>query len=126
MSTFDDMSLEEWENRNWDNMTYEEAYEYFDTYYPPDGDHIAWRAYELAKEALSKQIPKKPVEGYVFSDGWREHIRKHAPEIADKTGSCCPTCGKHIGNSEQTLKKKNYFPYCHWCGQALLEPEDEK
>lgn len=46
-------------------------------------------AFEMAKEALEKQIPKKSVE-----------VRN---EIV------CPTCKTLVGSS----------PYCRYCGQAL-------
>ena len=82
-------------------------------------------ALKMAISALEKRIPKKPVEGYVFSDEWREHLKKHGILFWDRKGSCCPSCGNHVGESELTLKKKNYHAYCKWCGQALEQPGGE-
>ena len=83
-------------------------------------------AFEMAIDALEKQMPKKPVEGYVFSEAFREYlIKKGQNDMAGSKGSCCPSCGEHIGESEQILKKKNYMPFCKWCGQALKQPEGE-
>lgn len=50
---------------------------------------ISKDCYKLIREALEKQIPKKPVE-----------VRN---EIV------CPTCKTLVGSS----------PYCRYCGQAL-------
>ena len=83
-----------------------------------------FQAIEAAIFALEKRIPKEPVEGYVFNSAWREHLAKVRPEIAKQKGSCCPFCGEHVGESELTLKKKNYHQYCKWCGQALKQPEE--
>lgn len=82
-------------------------------------------AIDEAIEALEKQVPKKPIDGYMFDESFRSILTKMHPEMANKTGSCCPCCGKHIGNGEATLRKKNYMPFCHWCGQKLEQPEDE-
>ena len=80
-------------------------------------------AINLSISALKKQIPQKPVEGYVFTEGFRELIAKKNPGMAESKGSCCPNCGRHVGESEKILKKKNYMPFCKWCGQALEQPE---
>lgn len=92
-----------------------------------DDPHAPMReAFEMAIDALRKQVPKKPVEGYVFSEAFRKYlIKKGQYDMAGSKGSCCPACGEHVGESESILKKKNYKPFCKWCGQALLEPEDE-
>lgn len=82
-------------------------------------------AVEIAIEALEKQVPKMPVEGYIFREGFRSLIAKKNPDMANKKGSCCPNCGEHVGESELTLQKKNYMPFCKWCGQALKQPEGE-
>lgn len=82
-------------------------------------------AFDAAFEALEKQIPKEPTEGFVFREEFRNMIAKTDKDMASITGSCCPTCGIHIGESESILKKKNYMPYCKWCGQALKQPEGE-
>ncbi len=78
-----------------------------------------------ALEALERQIPKMPVEGYIFREGFRSFLAKKDPDMANRKGSCCPNCGVYVGESEQTLKKKNYHPFCKWCGQALKQPEGE-
>lgn len=63
-------------------VRYDESFEYELTSYDVD-----WL--EKAKDAVEKQIPKKPVE-----------VRN---EIV------CPTCKTLVGSS----------PYCRYCGQAL-------
>lgn len=60
----------------------------------------------LAIEALEKQIPKEPTEGFVFREEFRNMIAKRDKDMASRTGSCCPTCGIHIGESEAILKRK--------------------
>lgn len=82
-------------------------------------------AVDIAIDALKKQIPKEPTEGSVFREEFRNMIAKKNKDMASITGSCCPTCGIHIGESESILKKKNYMPYCKWCGQALKQPGSE-
>ena len=76
-------------------------------------------AIEVAIEALEKQIPKKPVEGYVFAEWLRKRLMEKQPYRANARGSCCPSCGKHIGDCEMILKKKNGHPFCQWCGQRI-------
>ena len=85
----------------------------------------AHEAKDIAIAALEKQVPKKPIDGYVFREQFRNVIAKKDPEMASRTGSCCPCCGKHIGKSEAALRRKNYTPFCGWCGQALKQPEGE-
>lgn len=82
-------------------------------------------AIAMAVNALELQIPKKPIEGYVFDEWFREKLLKHDPEMANIKGSCCPSCGKHIGESEKILKKKNGFPFCKWCGQKINWEDEE-
>lgn len=53
-------------------------------------------AFQFAKEAIQKQIPKKP-------SGMKD--------LADLIIAYCPTCGDGI-NSE--------YPYCSHCGQKIL------
>ena len=76
-------------------------------------------ALEMAITTLEKQIPKKPVEGYVFNEWLRERLMEKQPNKVNVRGSCCPSCGKYIGEGEIILKKKNGYPFCKWCGQAL-------
>ena len=72
--------------------------------------------------ALEKREPKKPVEGYVFSEKMREALRKADTIVnPEQKGPCCPACGRHIG--ERTFKGVSYPPYCKYCGQALKQPE---
>ena len=56
---------------------------------------ISKDCYKLIREALEKQIPKKPI--------------KYKDEIV------CPSCKTLVGSS----------PYCRYCGQALDWGEEE-
>lgn len=77
-------------------------------------------AASMAISALEKEVPKDVVEGYMFREPFRKQLKERGmEEVADKRGSCCPRCGKHVGESEEALQRANYFPYCKWCGQAL-------
>ena len=78
-------------------------------------------ALEIAIEALEKQIPKKPVEGYVFAEWLRKRLMEKQPNKANARGSCCPACGKHIGS----LTIGNGYPFCKWCGQAIEWGQNE-
>ena len=67
-------------------------------------------AFDMAIEALEKQIPKKPMKSI---DVYNENLYKLN----------CPACGKHIayGNSRVgTLNKLTQAPdRCGYCGQAV-------
>ena len=84
-------------------MTYEEAIEY-----------LKWKSfqdysgtpYELAIEALKKQIPKKPI---YYGDGYSDG--KLVYDMAE-----CPTCGKYTFEEDINDWGCNYCPEC---GQAL-------
>lgn len=61
-------------------------------------DHTIWQfnveALQMGIAAIEKQTPKKPVMGYMFTEKFREAIRKTDPERAESKTDCCPTCGK--------------------------------
>lgn len=86
-------------------MTYEEAIKILTELkpIPVDGFKIIAKAYDLAIEALEKQIPKKPngkfnVPDYVLAYG------------------ICPSCGLGV-NSD--------MKFCSECGQAIDWSDDE-
>ena len=70
-------------------------------------------AQEMAIKALEKQKQKKPVEGYVFSERFREKLLKRNPNKALAKGACCSNCGRYISDYECE------FPFCRWCGQVI-------
>ena len=80
-------------------------------------------ALKTAVTALGKQIPMKPVEGYVFSEWLREILLEKQSNKANARGSCCPACGKYIGSL--TIGNGNGFPFCQWCGQAIDWSEND-
>ena len=75
------------------------------------------RAYDMAVDALEKQIPKKPEK---VEDRYNENLYKLT----------CPACGEYIayGNSRVgTLHKCTVAPdRCGYCGQAVDFSEREK
>lgn len=75
-------------------MTYEEAIRVIESNRPTSGYTMLCEALDIAKEAIEKQIPKKPVE----------------------EATMCPNCGGNIIN--QADNDYN-FNYCHYCGQKL-------
>lgn len=79
-------------------MTYEEAIKILTELkpIPVDGFKIIAKAYDLAIEALEKQIPKKPRE--------------------TRCALMCASCGHKI--TEKGCKKLNRN-YCKKCGQAI-------
>ena len=79
----------------------------------------AKEALETAVDSLEKQVPKKPVKGYIFHEVFRERLLKKEPDLANAQGSCCPRCGEYIGENETILKKQNGYPHCKWCGQKI-------
>lgn len=54
--------------------------------------------YEIAIEALAKQIPREPIGDL----GSVPHYR-------------CPSCNSAI----VVYENGNKYPYCQWCGQAI-------
>ena len=85
-------------------MTYEEAIKILTELkpIPVDGFKIIAKAYDLAIEALEKQIPKKPRE--------------------TRCTLMCSSCGHMI--TEKGCKKLNRL-YCKKCGQAIDWSDDE-
>lgn len=89
-------------------------------------DHTIWQfnveALQMGIAAIEKQTPKKPVMGYMFTEKFREAIRKTDPERAESKTDCCPTCGRSLGVS-QFVKAQTGLSvggsYCKWCGQAI-------
>ena len=79
-------------------------------------------AFDMAIEALEKQIPKKPVMGYAFGEKIREVIKRTDPERAESKTECCPVCGRTLGVS-QFVKTQTGLrvgdPHCKRCGQAI-------
>lgn len=79
-------------------------------------------AVEVAISALEKQIPKKPVMGYAFSEKIREAIKRTNPERAESKTECCPVCGRPLGVSEFVKAQTGLRvgdPHCKKCGQAI-------
>lgn len=80
--------------------------------------------FSMAIDALEKQDPKKPIEGYLFSEKMRKAIRKTGDihHLADEKAPCCPICGQPQRISE-IIKKRDGVeignPFCWKCGQAL-------
>lgn len=78
-----------------------------------------------AVKALEKEIPKEPVEEYIFRGAFREHLKKHAPDMADSTDYKCPVCGRRIriGKENNSYGRRDNF--CQRCGQAINWSEEE-
>ena len=68
-----------------------------------------WAA-EIAVEAMRRQIPQKPVMGYVFTDNMRRVIMKTNPKRAESKTECCPVCGSKV---------EHPYEHCRRCGQAI-------
>ena len=67
-------------------------------------------AFQMAINALEKQIPKKPIMKQYFDDMEEEYL-------------CCPTCGE-ILTDRIPLDNKDFYLHCLNCGQKLnLESE---
>ena len=77
-------------------MTYEEAIKLLNSVTTYDFDRYITYAITLAIEALDKQIPKKPIEPFAFSDDIRAGL--------------CPFCNEGV-NEEMN--------FCSYCGQAI-------
>lgn len=89
------------------------------------------KAYDMAIEALEKQVPKKTIEGYRFSEKMRKAIRKNGDihNLADGKAPCCPSCGQSQRISEIIKKREGVEignPYCWKCGQALKWGEQDE
>ena len=77
-------------------MTYEEAIKQLNSVAIYHFDKCTTNAIDLAIDALDKQIPKKPIEKFAFSD--------------DIEAGLCPLCNEGV-NEEMN--------FCSYCGQAL-------
>ena len=67
-------------------------------------------AFQMAINALEKQIPKKPIMKPYYDDMEEEYL-------------CCPTCGE-ILTDRIPLDNKDFYFHCLNCGQKLnLESE---
>lgn len=77
-------------------------------------------AFDAAIEALGKQIPKKPVMGYLFPEELMKVIERTDIELAKSKTECCPVCGGILGGlvKAQTGQKYGDF-HCKICGQAI-------
>ena len=62
-------------------------------------------AFQIAINALEKQIPKKPIMKQYFDDMEEEYL-------------CCPTCGE-ILTDRIPLDNKDFYFHCLNCGQRL-------
>lgn len=85
-------------------------------------------AFEMAIDALEKQIPKKPVMGYAFGEKIREVIKRTDPERAKSKTECCPVCGRTLGVSQFVKTQTGLHvgdPHCKRCGQAIDWSEDK-
>lgn len=77
-------------------MTHEEAIKQLNSVAIYHFDKCTTNAIDLAIDALDKQIPKKPIEKFAFSD--------------DIEAGLCPLCNEGV-NEEMN--------FCSYCGQAL-------
>ena len=77
-------------------MTYEEAIKQLNSIAIYHFDKYTTYAIDLALEALEKQIPKKPIKKFAFSD--------------DIGAGLCPFCNEGV-NEEMN--------FCSYCGQAI-------
>ena len=77
-------------------MTYEEAIKLLNSMAIYHFDKYTANAIDTAINALEKQIPKKPIEKFAFSD--------------DIGAGLCPFCNEGV-NEEMN--------FCSYCGQAL-------
>ena len=79
-------------------------------------------AVEIAVDAMQKQIPRKPVMDYQFSEKFRKVIERTNIELAKSKTECCPVCRTSLGVSQfvkaQTGQKYG-DPHCKECGQAI-------
>ena len=77
-------------------MTHEEAIKQLNSVAIYHFDKCTTNAIDLAIDALGKQIPKKPIEKFAFSD--------------DIEAGLCPLCNEGV-NEEMN--------FCSYCGQAI-------
>ena len=69
-------------------------------------------AFQMAINALEKQMPKKPIMKPYFDDMEEEYL-------------CCPTCGE-ILTDRIPLDNKDFYFHCLNCGQKLNWESDEE
>lgn len=81
-------------------MTVEEALTYLRELVPPSARHL--EAMRLAKEALEKQIPKKPIGDLDSVPHYRCPYCNRAVKLYenDRGFDFCPDCGQHIDWNE--------------------------
>ena len=68
-------------------------------------------AFQMAINALEKQMPKKPIMKTYYEDMEEEYL-------------CCPTCGE-ILTDRIPLDNKDFYFHCLNCGQKLNLESDE-
>ena len=83
-------------------MTYEEAIKQLNSIAIYHFDKYTADAINMAIDALEKQIPKKPIEKFAFSD--------------DIGAGLCPFCNEGV-NEEMN--------FCSYCGQAIDWSDDK-
>lgn len=81
-------------------------------------------AFNMAIDALEKQVQKKAVLDYGFPEKLREvMIHRGDKEKAEYKTDCCPVCKHPLGISQfvKTQTGKPYGDsYCKRCGQKIL------
>lgn len=104
-------------------MTNEEAYKWLYVHFAPCGDETKQdEAISIALKAIAKQVPKKPVISYGFSEKIREKLKKIDPQKAEYKTECCPVCGHPLGISQFVKEMTSLCvgdDYCKRCGQAI-------
>ena len=68
-------------------------------------------AFQMAINALEKQIPKKPIMKPYFDDMEEEYL-------------CCPTCGE-ILTDRMPMDNMDFYFHCLNCGQKFNWESDE-
>ena len=74
------------------NLTPQEAIVAIDNNYPPSNYTILCEALEMAKEALKKQIPEKPIGNGLKACPNCNTILLHGITV----GNCCKHCGQKL------------------------------
>ena len=69
-------------------------------------------AFQIALNALEKQIPKKPIMKPYFDDIEEEYL-------------CCPSCGE-ILTDRIPMDNKDFYFHCLNCGKKLNWESDEE